>query len=37
MYDLATGERLPAVDERGKRMPNDAIILSTIDIISADD
>ena len=37
MYDLATGERLPAVDERGKRLPNDAIILSTIDIVSADD
>jgi hypothetical protein len=33
MYDLATGERLPAVDENGQRLPNDAIVISTIEIV----
>ncbi len=36
MYDLATGERLPAVDVDGHRLPNDAIVLSAIDIVSPD-
>ena len=36
MYDLATGARLPAVDERGRRLPNDAIILGAIDVVSPD-
>ena len=29
-YDLNTGQRLPAVDADGQRLPNDAIILTTI-------
>jgi hypothetical protein len=33
MYDLATGERLPALDEQGRRLPDDAVFLSTIEIV----
>jgi len=33
MYDLATGERLPAVDEPGNRLPNDAVVLGTVDVV----
>jgi hypothetical protein len=33
MYDLTTGERSPAVDAGGHRLPNDAIILSTIEVV----
>ncbi len=32
MYNLATGERLPAVDERGQRLPDDAITLSDVEV-----
>jgi len=30
MYDAATGDRLPAFDERGERMPDDRILLHRI-------
>jgi hypothetical protein len=33
IYDLATGERLPAIDQNGQRLPADAIVLSTIEIV----
>jgi hypothetical protein len=33
MYDLATGERLAAIDENGQRLPDDAIYLSSIEIV----
>ncbi|GAB4541222.1 MAG: hypothetical protein Kow0063_31860 [Anaerolineae bacterium] len=33
MYDLATGERLPAFDEQEHRLPDDAVILSTIEVV----
>jgi hypothetical protein len=32
MYSLATGERLPAVDEGGQRLPDDAIALSDVEV-----
>jgi hypothetical protein len=32
MYDLTTGERLPAIDGNGQRLPNDAVELGTIDV-----
>ena len=32
MYNLATGERLPAVDEHGRRLPDDAIALSDVEV-----
>jgi hypothetical protein len=32
MYDLATGQRLAAVDEAGHRWPDDAIVLATIEV-----
>jgi hypothetical protein len=32
MYNLATGERLPAVDEQGQRIPDDAITLSDVEV-----
>jgi hypothetical protein len=32
MYNLATRERLPAVDERGQRLPDDAITLSDVEV-----
>jgi len=34
MYYLATGERLPAYDENGQRLADDAIVLSTIDMMT---
>jgi hypothetical protein len=33
MYDLATGERSPAIDAGGHRLPNDAIVLSAIEVV----
>jgi len=30
MYDLQTGQRLPAIDAEGNRLPNDAILLATL-------
>jgi len=30
MYDPQTGERLPAFDEEGKRLPNDRVLLDTV-------
>jgi hypothetical protein len=33
MYDLATRERLAAIDGNGQRLPNDAIDLSSIEIV----
>jgi hypothetical protein len=32
MYNLATGERLPAVDERGQPLPDDAVTLSDVEV-----
>jgi 4-amino-4-deoxy-L-arabinose transferase-like glycosyltransferase len=32
MYSLATGERLPAIDEQGQRLPDDAITLSDVEV-----
>jgi hypothetical protein len=32
MYDLATGQRLPAISENGERLPNDAIPLTSFTI-----
>lgn len=31
-YDLDTGQRLPAVDAGGQRLPNDAILLETVTV-----
>jgi hypothetical protein len=33
MYDVATGERLPAVNEQGHQLSNDAVVLGTIDVV----
>jgi hypothetical protein len=33
LYDLSTGERLAAIDENGQRFPDDAIYLSSIEIV----
>jgi hypothetical protein len=32
MYDLTSGERLPAIDGDGQRLPHDAVELDTIDV-----
>ena len=32
MYNLATGERLPAIDKRGQRLPDDAVTLSDVEV-----
>jgi hypothetical protein len=32
MYDLTTGERLPAIDAKGYPLPNNAVVLDSIDI-----
>ena len=32
MYNLATAERLPAVDERGQRLPDDAVTLGDVEV-----
>jgi len=34
MYDLETGDRLPALDERRQRLPGDRILLGTIQVRS---